>query len=109
MQKTKKIISYFQGVLTEKNPKKYVIFFANNMELRPGGGFIGSFGIFEIGNYSIGEIKIYDIYDADGQLTVHLDPPKPIAQYLHVPHWFFRDSNFSPDFFTNLPRAVLGG
>ena len=70
------------------------------MELRPGGGFLGSFGVFEIGNYSIGDIKVYDIYDADGQLTVHLDPPKPIAEYLSVPHWFFRDSNFS---LTSLP------
>ena len=107
LQKAEKFIDYYQILITEKKPKKYVIFFANNMELRPGGGFIGSFGIFEIGNYSIGEIKIYDIYDADGQLTVHLDPPKPIAQYLHVPHWFFRDSNFSPDFFTNYQKALF--
>lgn len=107
LQKTKKIISYFQGILTEKNPKKYVIFFANNMELRPGGGFLGSFGVFEIGDYNIGNIKIYDVYDADGQLTVHLDPPKPIAKYLNVPHWFFRDSNFSPDFFTNYQKALF--
>ena len=77
------------------------------MELRPGGGFLGSFGIIEIGNYSIGDIKIYDIYDADGQLMVHLDPPKPIAEYLNVPHWFFRDSNFSPDFFTNYQKALF--
>ncbi len=105
LQKAKKVINYFQDVITEKKPKKYVIFFANNMELRPGGGFIGSFGIFEIGNYNIGNIKVYDIYDADGQLTVHLDPPKPIAKYLSVPHWFFRDSNFSPDFFTNYQKA----
>ena len=107
LQKTKKVINYFQDVITEKKPKKYVIFFANNMELRPGGGFIGSFGIFEIGNYNISNIKVYDIYDADGQLTVHLDPPKPIAQYLNVPHWFFRDSNFSPDFFTNYQKALF--
>jgi len=107
LQKAKKVINYFQGVLTEKNLKKYVIFFANNMELRPGGGFLGSFGVFEIGNYNISQVKVYDIYDADGQLTVHLDPPKPIAQYLSVPHWFFRDSNFSPDFFTNYQKALF--
>lgn len=107
LQKAKKVINYFQDVITEKKPKKYVIFFANNMELRPGGGFIGSFGIFEIGNYNISNIKVYDIYDADGQLTAHLDPPKPIAKYLSVPHWFFRDSNFSPDFFTNYQKALF--
>lgn len=107
IQKARKIIDYFRKTISQEKMSKYVIFFANNMELRPGGGFIGSFGIIEIGNYSIGEIKVYDIYDADGQLTVHLDPPKPIAQYLGVPHWFFRDSNFSPDFFTNYQKALF--
>jgi len=107
IRKAQKIIDYFEKTISQEKISKYVIFFANNMELRPGGGFIGSFGIFEIGNYSIGEIKVYDIYDADGQLTVHLDPPKPISQYLNVPHWFFRDSNFSPDFFTNYQKALF--
>ena len=107
IQKGQKIINYFQKTISQEKMNKYVIFFANNMELRPGGGFLGSFGVFEIGNYSIGDIKVYDIYDADGQLTVHLDPPKPIAEYLSVPHWFFRDSNFSPDFFTNYQKALF--
>jgi len=107
IQKAQKVIDYFQKTISQEKISKYVVFFANNMELRPGGGFLGSFGVFKIGNYSIGDIQIYDIYDADGQLTVHLDPPKPIAQYLSVPHWFFRDSNFSPDFFTNYQKALL--
>ena len=107
IQKAKKVIEYFQKTISQEKISKYVIFFANNMELRPGGGFLGSFGVIEIGNYNVGDIKIYDIYDADGQLTVHLDPPKPIAEYLSVPHWFFRDSNFSPDFFTNYQKALF--
>ncbi len=107
IQKAQKGINYFQKIIMQEKISKYVIFFANNSELRPGGGFLGSFGIIEIGNYSVGDIKVYDIYDADGQLTVHLDPPKPISQYLNVPHWFFRDSNFSPDFLTNYQKALF--
>jgi hypothetical protein len=107
IQKAQKVINYFQKTISQEKISKYIIFFANNMELRPGGGFLGSFGILEIGNYNIQDIKIYDIYDADGQLTVHLDPPKPIAEYLNIPHWFFRDSNFSPDFFTNYQKALF--
>ncbi|EKE14205.1 MAG: hypothetical protein ACD_12C00633G0006 [uncultured bacterium] len=107
IQKAQKVINYFQKTISQEKTSKYIIFFANNMELRPGGGFLGSFGIVEVGNYSIGDIKVYDIYDADGQLTIHLDPPKPIAEFLNVPHWFFRDSNFSPDFFTNYQKALF--
>ncbi|MGB9707663.1 MAG: DUF4012 domain-containing protein, partial [Microgenomates group bacterium] len=79
--------------------------FANNRELRPGGGFIGSFGVLNLGNLSLKKIEIYDVYDADGQLKIHIEPPFPIKQYLHQPHWYLRDSNFSPDFYENYEKA----
>jgi len=79
LQKGKKIISYFQDIVTEKKPKKYVVFFANNMELRPGGGFIGSFGVFEIGDYNIGNIKVYDIYDADAKTNCPISKRSPLV------------------------------
>lgn len=107
IDKTQKLLSYAESVLTKDEPKKYLVFFANNMELRPGGGFIGSFAIISIKNYEIEEIKVNDVYDADGQLTAHIDPPKPIEQYLKIPHWFLRDSNFSPDFVENYQKALF--
>lgn len=85
--------------------KKYLIFFANNMELRPGGGFIGSFAILKTRPLGIEEIKVYDVYDADGQLKFHIEPPEPIKKYLNQPHWFLRDSNFSPDLAENYEVA----
>lgn len=107
IDKTRKLLVYAESVLTQEESKKYLIFFANNMELRPGGGFIGSFAILNAGDYEIGEIKVYDVYDADGQLTAHIDPPKPIEKYLKIPHWFLRDSNFSPDFIENYQKALF--
>ena len=50
-------------------------------------------------------IQIYDVYDADGQLTAHINPPDPIRDYLAQPHWFLRDSAFSPDFYENYFQA----
>lgn len=107
LSKLKKILNYFEDILAKETPTKYLIFFANNMELRPGGGFLGSFAILRLKDYEIEELKIYDVYDADGQLTAHLDPPKPIAKYLNLPHWFLRDSNFSPDFLENYQKALF--
>lgn len=92
-------------LLAKDSEKTYVLLFANNMELRPGGGFIGSFAVVHIKNYVILPIQTYDVYDADGQLIAHIDPPAPIAQYLHQPHWFLRDSAFSPDFSENATQA----
>jgi hypothetical protein len=75
------------------------------MELRPGGGFIGSFAVVEFKNYSLYDFKVYDVYDADGQLDAHVEPPKAIRAYLQQPHWFLRDSNFTPDFVENVETA----
>lgn len=102
-----KVTPYFDTILGHNGEKKYLLLFANNMELRPGGGFIGSFGILKIKNYSITELTVYDVYDADGQLVGHIDPPQPIERYLQQPHWFLRDSAFSPDFPQNYQQAKL--
>lgn len=85
--------------------KKYLILFQNNMELRPGGGFIGSFATVEIRNGKIGKFEIRDIYDADGKLSAHIEPFFALRRYLGVSHLFLRDSNFDVDFVENAARA----
>ncbi len=101
----KKILPQIPNILAENSQKKYLILFANNRELRPGGGFIGSFAIIELKDFFLKSLKIYDVYDADGQLKVHIEPPKPIKDYLSQPHWFLRDSAFFPDFTENFTHA----
>ncbi len=103
----RKILPHMDTIFAKGGSKKYLLMFANNMELRPGGGFIGSFGILNTHNYSIGDLRVYDVYDADGQLKAHIEPPAPIRDYLHQPHWFLRDSAFSPDFYENYKQATF--
>ncbi len=88
-----------------KSKRKYLVFFANNMELRPGGGFLGSFAIIETKELGVEKIRFYDVYDADGQLQVNIKPPEPIEKYLGKEYWFLRDSNFSPDTAENFQIA----
>lgn len=93
------------NVLGYESEKKYLVLFQNNMELRPGGGFIGSYGTLVIKNSRIDNFKIYDVYDADGQLKEHLEPPFPIRRYLPSAHFFLRDSNFYLNFSDNALSA----
>jgi uncharacterized protein DUF4012 len=86
--------------------RNYLILFQNNTELRPGGGFIGSYGILPINNGRIGKLQINDVYDADGHLTVAIQPPYGLQRYLGVSHWFLRDSNFDPDFSKDAAQAA---
>jgi len=42
-----------------------MLIFQNNMELRPGGGHIGSFGILKMKDGNIQEMKTYDLSTFD--------------------------------------------
>ncbi len=77
--------------------KNYLILFQNNEELRPTGGFIGSVGDLTIKEGKVMEFKIFDVYDLDGQLKNHVEPPFAVRRYLQ-PHLYLRDSNFGLDF-----------
>lgn len=105
--KLQKFIPFAETLLAKDTEAKYLILFANNMELRPGGGFIGSFGVLSVKNLSFENLQIYDVYDADGQLTAHIEPPPAIKTYLNQPHWFLRDSAFSGDFAENYKKALF--
>lgn len=101
-----KILSEAGGLLGEDGIRKYLILFQNNAELRPTGGFIGSFAIatFEQGKLSL--LDVQDVYSADGQLKGHVEPPLPIKEHLGEANWFLRDSNWSPNFPTSAERAA---
>ena len=99
------ITRHLDDIVGGKGKRKYLVFFYNNMEIRPGGGFIGSFAIINFDKYTLKDFNVFDVYDADGQLTYHVEPPMPIRKYLHQPHWFLRDSNFNPDFEQNTQTA----
>lgn len=99
-------IDTWPNILGFEGPRKYLILFQNNMELRPGGGFIGSYGILPVDNGKIGKLQINDVYDADGHLTQQVQPPYGLQRYLGVSHWFLRDSNFDPDFAQDAAQAA---
>ncbi len=98
-------IDYLPKILGFEKERSYLLLFHNNMELRPGGGFIGSYAKLNIKNSKISNFKIYDVYDADGQLKEHLEPPFPIRRYLPSAHFFLRDSNFYLNFSDNALSA----
>lgn len=86
--------------------KTYLLLFQNNMELRPTGGFIGSYGLMTFDEGILKDFKVEDVYTADGALQGHVDPPAPIKVYLEQEHWYMRDSNWDPDFSVSAERAA---
>lgn len=87
--------------------KSYLVLLQNNLELRPGGGFIGSYGKFDFEGGRLTGIKVDDIYSLDGQLKDVIEPPAEIKTHLKVDRWYLRDSNYDPDFPTSAKQAAF--
>jgi hypothetical protein len=85
--------------------KTFLILFQNDMEIRPGGGFIGSFGILKTKNGKVSDFQIHDTGVFDGRVPDTEEPPYPMAEMLHIKSWQMRDSNWSPDFKINAEKA----
>ncbi|HBO16818.1 MAG: hypothetical protein UR69_C0001G0217 [Candidatus Moranbacteria bacterium GW2011_GWE2_35_2-] len=85
--------------------KRFLILLQNNMELRPGGGFLGQYAILKIKNGEVISTVVEDANLLDQRITTKVVPPYPFTRMMSIKKWKFRDSNFSPDFPTNTEKA----
>lgn len=90
---------------TDGKEKTFLLLFQNNLELRPGGGFIGSFGILKVRDGHITHFMVHDTGNFDGRIPDTITPPYPMQETLKIPSWKLRDSNYSPDFAENAKWA----
>lgn len=85
--------------------KTYLFLFQNNMELRPAGGFIGTYGVLKLKNGEITSFFTDDVYNLDKTYQSKIETPKPFQTYNKRMEWYFRDSNWAPDFPTSAEKA----
>lgn len=85
---------------------RYLVVFQNNTELRPTGGFPGSFAEMDVENGKIVNINIPEggTYDLQGQLTKFVEAPQPLS--LINPRWEFHDAGWFPDFPTSAKKML---
>ncbi len=99
------LIKVLPSLLGESKPKKYLILFQNANELRPTGGFLTAYAIFNVDKGKISVDKSDDIYNLDNSIPNSQKPkaPAPILKYLaNVPILNIRDTNISPDFIESM-------
>lgn len=90
-----------ENIFGFNEPTKILVLFQNQAEIRPTGGFIGSYGVLEISKGKIIAIKIDDIYNPDGQIDVkkiNIAPPESIRKALNENKLYIRNSNYNSDF-----------
>lgn len=92
-------------LLGEKGPKKYLVLFQNDKELRPTGGFITAYAIFRLEKGKVIAEKSEDMYLLDETMRKIFPAPEPILKYLpKVYSWHLRDANLSPDFYLSMKQ-----
>ncbi len=92
-----RLLPQFAGLGEQKTT---MLVFLNNAELRPGGGFVGSYALVDMKDGDVRSMETYDVYNLDHPVEnlVVTRPPAPITRYLGLTRYFFRDANWSPDF-----------
>ncbi len=91
--------------LLDGEPKNYLLIFQNNNEARATGGFIGTYGLVELGRGRIKINKIESIYEPDGQLRERIAAPGPLRRQV-TELWAMRDSNWFADFPSSSRKAL---
>ena len=89
----------------DNQTKTFLILLQNNMELRPGGGFLGQYAILKIKNGEVISTFVEDANLLDQRIHAKIPAPYPFKRMMRIKKWKFRDSNFSSDFPTNAEKA----
>lgn len=91
-------------ILGRSSPQRYLVLFQNTSELRPTGGFPGSYALVEFDKGVMKQFFVDDIYNPDGQMKEKIVPPKPLQRI--TPNWGLRDSTWFPDFAASAGKAA---
>lgn len=96
LYETKDVLAGLLEILQSKNDVHWLVFFQNPAEIRPAGGFLGSYADLTINSGRLANIDVRDIYDPDGQLKSKVVPPMPLQAI--TTSWGARDANWFFDF-----------
>lgn len=92
------------SILTSKEQAHLLLLFQNSSEIRPAGGFIGSYADLTIKDGALNAFDVRDIYDPDGWVVKKVIPPKPLQAI--TPVWEARDANWFFDFKTSAEKVI---
>ncbi|HXV26499.1 MAG TPA: DUF4012 domain-containing protein [Candidatus Paceibacterota bacterium] len=97
-------VRFLEDVIAGSGEKTYLILFQNASELRPTGGFPGSYGVAVFRDGRLMSFEADDVYNPDGQIDELIVPPLALQRI--TPDWGLRDSTWFADFPLSAAKAV---
>ena len=85
-------------------PHHILVMLQNPSEIRPAGGFLGSYADVTIASGTITDISVHDIADVDMAFTQKIVPPKPLQ--LEVARLRPADANWFFDFPSSASKTI---
>jgi hypothetical protein len=89
-------LNNFINFMEDGKEHRFLVLFSNTSEMRPGGGFIGSYADISVSNWKINQIEILDINEPDKKNNQKIIPPKALQNV--IISWKAADSNWFFDF-----------
>ncbi len=95
-----------KNILGGDETKRYLLVFQNNTEIRPTGGFMGSFAEVKVRDGVLTQLSVPGggTYDLQGSLKTARVAPEPLQ--LLSAKWEFQDANWFPDFPTSARQML---
>ena len=97
-------LSAIISFLDVQEERRIAILFENHSEIRPSGGFVGSYGEVILDKGSVKSIKVDDIYTPDRNAKYKIVPP--IQLQTVTTGWGARDANWFFDFPTSAEKIL---
>jgi hypothetical protein len=104
LSRAQELLTALISFLAQPDDQHILLLLQNPTEMRPSGGFIGSYGDITLNQGNVINIRIDDIYNADRQLRHSFIPPKELQGITR--DWGARDANWFFDFPTSA-RTVI--
>jgi len=99
-----KLLPQIAGYEEQQN---YLFLLENNDEMRPAGGFLGTYGVIQVKDTEFVDFFTDNIYKLDRPAEQYLKvpAPEPIKVGVIQEYWFMRDSNWWYDFPTSAEKV----
>ncbi|RMD63092.1 DUF4012 domain-containing protein, partial [Candidatus Parcubacteria bacterium] len=100
IQKMRELLDRLVTWLDTEKPRLIAVMLENPSELRPGGGFVGSYLEVSLQRGNIENIRVVDTAKADKELSLQVVPPRPLQAIMST--WGAADANW----FLNFPDSA---
>lgn len=104
LQDAESFLDAFIPWLSDARPHHILVLLQNPSEIRPGGGFLGSYADVTIEGGNIKSIDVHDIADVDAEFNQKIIPPKQLQ--LTQKSWRPADANWFFDFPTSASKTI---